>query len=619
MFYLHLYYNYYDFKTVVNANSIRTGIWDTIDTKGKVQAAIDNPNIKFICNSVAGWSKGLMEMIENYYDIGTIKEKEEIIEDIEFLEQQKGPEKIIVSFTSWKKRIDNCVYTVNLMMNQTLKPDKIVLNLSTDEFPNKEEELPKELVDKQDDIFEIFWVKENTKVYKKIIPTLERFPNDVIISIDDDIEYPKNYIEILYKEFIKNGKRHPITAYNNPKENGMYCHSGPFSLVKAEFYGPYLKDLYDNVVMKNGINIIRNDDDIYFYAALLNSTSYKITDENITNKIKKIYQDSYITNKENYSVYNREWHVKYNNQIKIIRDYINITYQKIYNGLTKESKKEKSILTVMTMTSWSKRIQYISNQIDRIFKTQTILPDIFYLWLSLEEFPNKEKDLPDDLIKTCERYNVKIEWLPYNDRNFKRWYVYPRHYNDLVISIDDDVNIDKNLIKIAKSHINEVNTIYNIFKNLTWSYDFTDRFKNIDYRLPSRYSNKYMWLGCSIVCPKSFPLESIIEENSTIRRKICKRCDESWLMPFAMRNNTRIGYLDYNSKEYMNENIQNYATWRILSKRLNGYMIRDYQLYVCLKYFPDNMKKFKELHPKYDTSYFDNLGIDYIIKNILTE
>ena len=84
-------------------------------------------------------------------------------------------EKIIVSFTSWVKRIHLCANVFKMMLNQTLVPDKIVLNLSIEEFPNKENDLPtdlNEIVSANTNICEIYWVEKNNRVWKKIIPTL---------------------------------------------------------------------------------------------------------------------------------------------------------------------------------------------------------------------------------------------------------------------------------------------------------------------------------------------------------------------------------------------------------------------------------------------------------------
>lgn len=109
--------------------------------------------------------------------------------------------KIIVSLTSWKKRIQFVSKIIYMMERQTVVPDMIVLNLSEDEFIKKENELPNDLLLLKDslDNFEIHWVKENTKAFKKVIPTIERYFEEdcLIFSIDDDYFYRKNYIETM--------------------------------------------------------------------------------------------------------------------------------------------------------------------------------------------------------------------------------------------------------------------------------------------------------------------------------------------------------------------------------------------------------------------------------------
>ena len=46
-------------------------------------------------------------------------------------------EKVIVSITSWKKRINNAHKSIEILINNTYKPDKIILNLAVEEFPKK--------------------------------------------------------------------------------------------------------------------------------------------------------------------------------------------------------------------------------------------------------------------------------------------------------------------------------------------------------------------------------------------------------------------------------------------------------------------------------------------------
>ena len=109
--------------------------------------------------------------------------------------------KIIISLTSWPKRIKNVATVVKSLLNQNIEPDLIELNLCIIEFPNKEKDLPKELnilLSKNKKI-EINWVKKNTGVFKKIIPTIQKYYglNYYLLSVDDDYIYRKDYIELM--------------------------------------------------------------------------------------------------------------------------------------------------------------------------------------------------------------------------------------------------------------------------------------------------------------------------------------------------------------------------------------------------------------------------------------
>lgn len=106
--------------------------------------------------------------------------------------------------------------------------------------------------------------------------------------------------------------------------------------------------------------------------------------------------------------------------------------------------------TVVTLTSWKNRIKYLHDFLFVFFKTQLEKPDIFYIWLSIDEFPNKEKDLDDKLVKFISDHNINLMWLNGNDTVFKRWNVFPKHLNDIVISIDDDRVYPFHLISDAK-------------------------------------------------------------------------------------------------------------------------------------------------------------------------
>ncbi len=112
---------------------------------------------------------------------------------------------IVVSLTSWTKRITYVKQVVESIMNNTVKPDRVYLNLSSTEFLGIE--LPKDLVEyfDSDDRLIINWVDgPNTKAMKKIFPILDYLQDDdIIIDADDDILFPEDFIESRLSDFDK--------------------------------------------------------------------------------------------------------------------------------------------------------------------------------------------------------------------------------------------------------------------------------------------------------------------------------------------------------------------------------------------------------------------------------
>lgn len=111
---------------------------------------------------------------------------------------------LIVSLTSFPYRIPTAHLTIESLLRQTMKPDKIILQLSEDEFPNKENDLPENLLKLREQGVIISWNKGNIKSYKKLVPTLKQYPNAVIITVDDDRIFDKNLIKDLWKSYEEN-------------------------------------------------------------------------------------------------------------------------------------------------------------------------------------------------------------------------------------------------------------------------------------------------------------------------------------------------------------------------------------------------------------------------------
>lgn len=78
----------------------------------------------------------------------------------------------------------------------------VVLWLTEEEFPNKERSLPKELLRFVKFGLQIDWC-HNIRSYNKIIPSLSTFPDDIIVTADDDVIYPEYWLESLYNSYIR--------------------------------------------------------------------------------------------------------------------------------------------------------------------------------------------------------------------------------------------------------------------------------------------------------------------------------------------------------------------------------------------------------------------------------
>lgn len=102
---------------------------------------------------------------------------------------------VIVSLTTYADRINTVHYTIKTLLNQTYKPDRIILWLAN-EFIDKK--LPAELRELENFGLEIRYCEE-LRSHKKYYFAMKEFPEDIIITFDDDIIYPENQIEKLIK------------------------------------------------------------------------------------------------------------------------------------------------------------------------------------------------------------------------------------------------------------------------------------------------------------------------------------------------------------------------------------------------------------------------------------
>lgn len=105
--------------------------------------------------------------------------------------------RLIISLTTFSKRIDDVYLTVESLLQQSVKPNHIVLWLSREEF--SERDVPALLRMQEQRGLQVRFCERDLGPYKKIIPALREFPDHYLITVDDDVIYPPDLVDKLWR------------------------------------------------------------------------------------------------------------------------------------------------------------------------------------------------------------------------------------------------------------------------------------------------------------------------------------------------------------------------------------------------------------------------------------
>lgn len=107
---------------------------------------------------------------------------------------------VIVSLTTYPGRITQVWKTISTLLNQTMKPKKVILWLAREQFPGQQ--LPESVLRLTKRGLEICYC-DDWKSHKKYFETMKQYPEDIIVTADDDILYPENHLEKLWKAHLE--------------------------------------------------------------------------------------------------------------------------------------------------------------------------------------------------------------------------------------------------------------------------------------------------------------------------------------------------------------------------------------------------------------------------------
>lgn len=152
--------------------------------------------------------------------------------------------RIVVSLTTYPARIKRITRVLDSIMGQTYKPDKVVLYLSEEQFADRK--LPADLSAYREHGLEIHWCQGNMKSHKKYLYAFREYPDDYIITVDDDVYYEPHMVEELvqyipkFPECTLARKTHLITA----DKNGSVSEYGKWWTECAHYIGVPRMDLF---------------------------------------------------------------------------------------------------------------------------------------------------------------------------------------------------------------------------------------------------------------------------------------------------------------------------------------------------------------------------------------
>lgn len=114
---------------------------------------------------------------------------------------------IIISLASYPDRIDTVHLTIMTLLSQNVRPRAVMLCLAKEQFPNGEKDLPGKLTSLKDKGLTIRF-SEDLRPHKKYYYPMMENPDCYIITVDDDVLYPENLVELL----METSKEYPDTV-----------------------------------------------------------------------------------------------------------------------------------------------------------------------------------------------------------------------------------------------------------------------------------------------------------------------------------------------------------------------------------------------------------------------
>lgn len=133
----------------------------------------------------------------------------------------KSNKRIIISLTTFPARINRVWLVIESILRQKVKADMVLLWLSREQFSSLDI-LPHNLLRLQERGLEIRFCDANLRAHTKYFYRMQEFPDDIVVTVDDDIVYNPYLI------------KHLIELYNKYPYSICCCRSWKINTVNGD-------------------------------------------------------------------------------------------------------------------------------------------------------------------------------------------------------------------------------------------------------------------------------------------------------------------------------------------------------------------------------------------------
>lgn len=188
---------------------------------------------------------------------------------------------------------------------------------------------------------------------------------------------------------------------------------------------------------------------------------------------------------------------------------------------------------VVSLTSFPARIGMLWATIDSIFQ-QRLQPYLICLYLSEDEFPNKEKDLPSRLLN-YERKGLKIYFCSDNLMPHKKYFYALQEFKEnCVVTIDDDIYYHEDMLeRLWSLHTNHpgmvcANSYRHIVTNEKGDFLPYATWNTLDdYNEKESHLNLAIGMGGVLYPPHNYAATGMFDVDNI--KKLALRVDDLWL------------------------------------------------------------------------------------------